>query len=1081
MYDNRPIVRTKFAPPRPPKHTLARDRVSDRLLAVEGYRLAIVRAGTGFGKSTAAAALKDRQAPLVWYHLAAEDADPFVFLRHLVHAFSAALDGFSEEPLAALEAWQRSPGSGSAGHVLDALVNELDRLLDGPLLLVIDDAHRLNESAEAAELLDRLIARTPPHLHSLLLTRYRLALPSLLGWRVRGELLEISQAELAFTADEITRLFAEYYGRRLTPPEVELLCERVEGWPIALPLIWQRLQRQPDRSLADALGSVSGSASDLFAWLVQEVLAQQPAAVGAFLKVTAVLRDMTSDRCDQLRGAGDSRQMLEYLHENGLFVVDLGEGHSRYHHLFRDVLRHQLSPDERRETHLRAARIVRSERDIEEAIYHFLAADALVEAGELLSEIGRDLVRSGRLDTLSTWLAALPPEVLQRQPNLMTYLGDIARLQSRFAEALGWYEQAVERSRAQGDRLALGQALRGQARVYLDTVNPSRAEELLQEALRLADGIEDRESQARLLSLMAENLLNRGRFKEAETYQAQVRQLRQEGPSEVELPVRLLLRTGRLAEARAILEQQAEREKEEPVLRPRAHRETHLLLSLVLAFQGDRAEAYRCAVLGTERGEALNSDFITAVGWMRQGHAHLLTKNRAGYEQARHCFQKAIAISERLMVPRLKVEAFWGLTQAYGFQGDLNQARQMAEAGLALASEAGDDWIAAELTLTLGASFVLAGDSAAAGPWLHRAAGSFDDCGDTYGQTITLLWLCLLWLRTGDSARLRRDAAHWLALVRTLDLPQIVTRPVLLGPPDPRALVPLLLWIRDEGLEPALTGELLAAIGVDPTLQIHPGYQLRVQLLGPFRLWRGREEVPVGAWKRQKARQLCLLLMTRRESLLDREQIIDRLWPELDSESGERDFKIAYNTLLKVLEPERDRQALSAFILRDGSRYGLRPEADLWLDTTAFERQVALGDDALSRDPETALTAYREAVALYQGEFLQEYPYEEWASEERERFLTLFLRTAERLARLHAGRGDWRSVTAVCEQILARDDCWEEAYRLSMRAYAAMGQRALALRTYQRCVERLAAELDVPPAATTVSLFEAIAVGEKIG
>jgi hypothetical protein len=43
--------------------------------------------------------------------------------------------------------------------------------------------------------------------------------------------------------------------------------------------------------------------------------------------------------------------------------------------------------------------------------------------------------------------------------------------------------------------------------------------------------------------------------------------------------------------------------------------------------------------------------------------------------------------------------------------------------------------------------------------------------------------------------------------------------------------------------------------------------------------------------------------------------------------------------------------------------------------------------------------------------------------------------------------------------------------------HARLGNRARALRTYQRCVERLREELDVPPSAATVGLFEELRVG----
>lgn len=44
-------------------------------------------------------------------------------------------------------------------------------------------------------------------------------------------------------------------------------------------------------------------------------------------------------------------------------------------------------------------------------------------------------------------------------------------------------------------------------------------------------------------------------------------------------------------------------------------------------------------------------------------------------------------------------------------------------------------------------------------------------------------------------------------------------------------------------------------------------------------------------------------------------------------------------------------------------------------------------------------------------------------------------------------------------------------------AHARLGNRAQVLRTYQRCVERLRAELDVPPSAATMGLFQELRVG----
>lgn len=73
---------------------------------------------------------------------------------------------------------------------------------------------------------------------------------------------------------------------------------------------------------------------------------------------------------------------------------------------------------------------------------------------------------------------------------------------------------------------------------------------------------------------------------------------------------------------------------------------------------------------------------------------------------------------------------------------------------------------------------------------------------------------------------------------------------------------------------------------------------------------------------------------------------------------------------------------------------------------------------------------------MYQGDYLEESPYEDWCVEERERLQVLYLRVSERVAQMFARRGDCEASIEVCGKLLAKDNCWEEAYRLLMTCYA---------------------------------------------
>ncbi len=122
---------------------------------------------------------------------------------------------------------------------------------------------------------------------------------------------------------------------------------------------------------------------------------------------------------------------------------------------------------------------------------------------------------------------------------------------------------------------------------------------------------------------------------------------------------------------------------------------------------------------------------------------------------------------------------------------------------------------------------------------------------------------------------------------------------------------------------------------------------------------------------------------------------------------------------------------------------------------------------------DAALDLLRNALALYQDDYLLvDARYEDWAIAERERLLALYLRAADRLAAELLARGAFDECIAWCEKILARDHCWEHAYRLMMRAYAARGDRAQARRVYEQCVRVLREELDVEPSNVTVEVLK---------
>jgi DNA-binding SARP family transcriptional activator len=162
-------------------------------------------------------------------------------------------------------------------------------------------------------------------------------------------------------------------------------------------------------------------------------------------------------------------------------------------------------------------------------------------------------------------------------------------------------------------------------------------------------------------------------------------------------------------------------------------------------------------------------------------------------------------------------------------------------------------------------------------------------------------------------------------------------------------------------------------------------------------------------------------------------------------------------------------------VIFEGSEYCLNPDLHLWLDVDEFDRHVKTGRLLGAAGKTAAATAeYELAIGLYQGDFLADDPYEEWPVLMREHLRVAYLDTLDRLSHIYFGREQYAACSTLCQLILDRDNCREDAHCLLMRCYSRQDQHHLALRQYQACVEALRTELDVAPAPITTQLYERI-------
>ena len=195
---------------------MPRPRLVLRLATGLSGPLTLISAPPGSGKTTLLSEWRadaGSDAALAWLSLDADDNDPVRFLEGLIAALGAVRQGLGVSAASMLAAGQPLPPTA----ILAALANDLAAAgsdLPQGVVLVLDDYHVIT-APPIHDALAFLLAHLPRTVHLALLTREDPPLP-LSRLRVRGELTEIRERDLQFTADEVAAFLTQTMGVQLS-------------------------------------------------------------------------------------------------------------------------------------------------------------------------------------------------------------------------------------------------------------------------------------------------------------------------------------------------------------------------------------------------------------------------------------------------------------------------------------------------------------------------------------------------------------------------------------------------------------------------------------------------------------------------------------------------------------------------------------------------------------------------------------------------------------------------------------------------------------------------------------------------
>lgn len=246
---------------------------------------------------------------------------------------------------------------------------------------------------------------------------------------------------------------------------------------------------------------------------------------------------------------------------------------------------------------------------------------------------------------------------------------------------------------------------------------------------------------------------------------------------------------------------------------------------------------------------------------------------------------------------------------------------------------------------------------------------------------------------------------------------------------------------------------------------------LRIQLFGKFCV-RRNEQVLEGFDARKVQELFCYLLLHRDHSL-SRETLASFLWPDTTTVQSKKNLRQALWQLQSALGSQTEPMN-TRILLVEPEWVQLNLEANFWLDVVIFEKAFDLVQKVAGHelDPQR-VQILQDAVQLYQGPLLEGW-YQDWCLLERERLQNMYLTMLDKLMGYCEVCRDYETSLLYGMRIMCYDRARERTHRSLMRLYYLLGDRAEALRQYERCAAALEEELGVRPSKSTVALYKQI-------
>jgi len=483
---------------------IVRERVLERMRLASEYRVVVVTAAAGYGKTIA-----------IGQHIEASGLRTFSFTVRKDHAtVPAFVRGFSDAIRSLVPTLaERVPGPREAAADGTMLISQVAQWFSTMLCkaqgtIVLEDMHLASGDDRVGALLVEIVNRTPETLRWIISSRHRSELP-IATWYSRGVSdLPINESDLRFTPSEASSV-ARVVAPEVTLDRLEELLAYTGGWPTAFSMALGISSRVADPKIA-----ASAARQMIYEYLAEQIFNELPKADRSFLLETCLLPCLRIRLLSEL-GFDEASSTLDRLLCRTPSLTATVSNDVCYQGLFREFLECQLELSGSaayRSVLLKTAIALESAGLKCEAFKLFVKGEDLPNVRRLLLKCGLELIERGALDAVRAQLFSRDFEDETQSPALLALKAEVYSRLGQFSESNALFEAALKAAEPQ-----LGMEFLQRYAVSL--INQYRHEEAF-EALSALDiqAITNRHLRCRLAATIAAACSAGGQYERAEHF-----------------------------------------------------------------------------------------------------------------------------------------------------------------------------------------------------------------------------------------------------------------------------------------------------------------------------------------------------------------------------------------------------------------------------------------------------------------------------------------------------------------------------------------------------------------------------------